>query len=106
MFGYLLGHQAGKGLEELIQIYSKELKSHRRVTETDLFRTSVYDTTVNKYDVFFLYVYSTIILLLLYYHNYYTTTTTILLLLLLYYYYYTTTTILSLKATMSILMVV
>ena len=35
MFGYLLGHQAGKGLEELIQIYSKEFKSHRRVTETD-----------------------------------------------------------------------
>ena len=35
MYGYLLGHKAGIQLEKLIQKYSKEFKSHRRVPETD-----------------------------------------------------------------------
>ena len=35
MYGYLLGHKAGLPLEKLIQKYSKEYKSHRRVAETD-----------------------------------------------------------------------
>ena len=33
MFGYLLGHQAGVKLEELVKKFSKEYKSHRRIAE-------------------------------------------------------------------------
>ena len=35
MYGYLLGHKAGIALEKLIQKYSKDFKSHRRVPESD-----------------------------------------------------------------------
>ncbi len=35
MYGYLLGHKAGIGLEKLIKKYSKEFKPHQRVPETD-----------------------------------------------------------------------
>lgn len=35
MYGFLLGHKAGIQLKKLIQKYSKEFKSHRRVPETD-----------------------------------------------------------------------
>ena len=33
MYGYLLGHQAGLTLEKLVANYSKEFKSHRRISE-------------------------------------------------------------------------
>ena len=33
MFGYLLGHQAGVELQELVNKFSKEYKSHSRVAE-------------------------------------------------------------------------
>ena len=33
MYGYLLGHQAGLTLEQLVTNYSKEFKSHRRISE-------------------------------------------------------------------------
>ena len=36
MYGYLLGHQAGLKLEELVKMFSKNFKSHRRVAESDL----------------------------------------------------------------------
>ena len=35
MYGYLLGHQAGLKLEELVKKFSKKFKSHRRVAESD-----------------------------------------------------------------------
>ena len=35
MYGYLLGHTAGIALEKLIQKYSKNFKSHRRVPDTE-----------------------------------------------------------------------
>lgn len=35
MYGYLVGYRAGISLEKLIQKYSKEFKSHRRIPETD-----------------------------------------------------------------------
>ena len=35
MYGYLFGLKAGLPLEKLIQKYSREYKSHRRVPETD-----------------------------------------------------------------------
>ena len=33
MYGYLMGHQAGVALEKLISNYSKDFKSHRRVSD-------------------------------------------------------------------------
>ena len=33
MYGYLMGHQAGIALEKLIKKYSKEFKSHRRISD-------------------------------------------------------------------------
>ena len=33
MFGYLLGHQAGVKLEELVKKFSKEYKSHRHIAK-------------------------------------------------------------------------
>ena len=35
IYGYLLGHQAGLKLEELVKKFSKNFKSHRRVAESD-----------------------------------------------------------------------
>ena len=35
MYGYLLGHQAGLKLEELVKKFSKNFKSHRHVAESD-----------------------------------------------------------------------
>ena len=35
MYGYLLGHQAGLKLEELVKMFSKNFKSHRRVAKSD-----------------------------------------------------------------------